>query len=386
MKPILGQGLGLGGGSVGSRQVPSMPAGKNAAAPIQINRWVRNGTHPSNELEVLKNEAINQCALYRTKDYFAAGRIATAPSTADDERWRFAFRSSEFAHAALVSCVVNQPAPGTGNTNSYVELKLFTDATESTLAHSEQFNYGSRVDAASASGWTFMRTFDKIVPITPNTDYYALVKNMNWSTLVSITAYELTSLTEHFAGYLPMNLGVQAPILDVYRQKQRELLRKVWKTGGPKIFNWTIDRGSYSVGTGSAPSQSYKDISRTTYENILDWTHLAAGSTTVTANTPGWYPDTRTWDRVRQGGTIPCVMKAFGKWTAGGGFLTGGSVALKDPTGAIVAQISDAWDATPRWHEVAVNLPADYKKYDVHFKTNAGTFHLWAVTIYPLET
>lgn len=378
---VLGDPLSPGG--VGPRQVPSLPATKLEQPPIQVSRWVRNNKHPNAEYESLKNEALNQAAIFRTKDYCGFFGALGAPEalSASADRWRFAFKSGPYAHAAFVRCVTASPGPSWAATNAYVQLNLHTSPTEAATVLTEQFAYGPRLNPSSSPlGWKYVRVIDKIIDgITPNTDYYALVRNVNGAAVLGFCMFELASMTENFAGYMPQNLAVQGPILDVYREKQRQLAAAIWQGGAPKVFNWSTDPGLYPTGSGPAFNYTYKERSSAVGLNILDLT-----STAVSVNTPGWQPDMRTKNTLRQSASgVPCVMKAFGAMSAG----VGGNVSLKDSSGAVVAQVNNVFTTTPGWQSVTFNLPATYAKYDVHFGEMAGganTFKLWAVSAYEL--
>jgi hypothetical protein len=377
-------------GSVGSRQVRSNPSTKHAVPPIQVRRWVRNGTHPNAEHETLKHESLNHAALYRTKDLFMFPGLVSAAST--QPKWRAAFRTSPYAHAIYVSAVLTYPAAGSRDQNTYSRLRLFTAADESVTHSDTQFNYGPGAYPGavppSTSTWEYVRTFDKMIEVSPSTDYYAFVENMNGARIVSIVAFELTSMTENFDGYLAQNIAASEPITDIYRQNQSELLQETWAGYDPKAFTWSTDPGGTgrSSGYGPGPNFDYKSITSTTGTNILDTGNFGVASTVVNANTPGFHPDLRNKARLSQSAGVPYVMKAFGWYDqAAVPTPTGGAVELKDSSGAVIATIT-GWGATPEWRSVAFNLPATHAKYDVHYRTTTAltTFHLWAVSAYPV--
>jgi hypothetical protein len=374
-------------GTVGPRQVPHMPASRAAQPPIQVNRWVRNDKHPNAEYESAKNEALNQAAIWRTKDYCSfighvTGDSHLAPLAADMDWWRFAFRSGPFAHAALCSAVLYPNGDITTDVNQSVLLNLHTSETEAAVVASQTFNYGPNPvgGSSSTSGWCYTKTLEQYIDITPSTDYYGLIRMQGRAKIGSFTMFELASLTENFDGYLPQNISAQNPILDKYRQNQSEMIQTMQPEYGPKVFNWTVAPGT-SYATGQSPSPfTYKTTTSATERNILDYTLFGGGSTAVSVNTPGWQPDMQLKNRKSQPAGVGCRMKAFGYVSAG----TGGSVILKDSTGASVAALTNVFTTTPGWHSVTFDLPATDAKYDVHFAEPGGvnTFHLWAVSIY----
>lgn len=374
-------------GALGSRQIGQMPAGKLAVPQIQVRRWVRNGTHPNAEYESIKNESLMQSAVYQTKPYVNLyGSISQpAPSSNSWDRWRWAFKSGPHAHAAVISVQLTVQVGSLSAENQYAELRLHTSATEAATVATQQFNYGSSAATGSApQGWRYMRDFTDYIPITPNTTYYALLRSVNYARIQGVTMLELASLTENMAGYLPCNISSHHPVLDVYRQQQRTLIKDLTEKAPPLVFNWTVERGgTFASGNGNgafSPANYWKTTASATGQNILDWDLAGGGSTAVNANTPGWYPDMREKDTLRAN-TVPCTLFAYGQKLTGAG--TGGNVSLKDTTGATIAQLNNVFTTTAGWQSVAFNMPTTATKVDVHFSSPGGvdTFGLGAVTI-----
>jgi hypothetical protein len=373
MRPF--QGDLLAPGFSGDRQVAALPASKAAPPPIQINRFVRNGRHPQAVLESLKAEHANHAAMFRPKEIFSSGRITYNGGAATTEQWRFAFRTSPLTHAIWCRFDIGPPQPSSGITG-YATLKLHTSATEASVVSSTDFVYGINPHT-SGEALNYWRTIDKMIDVTPSTDYYALVERV--SSPIACSIFEVPSMTENFDGYMAQNIVAQGPILDIYRSNHRELATMLWNESGSRLFSWTTDPGSFVglYGLLTNPEYNYKKIASVTPTNVLD-----GSSTVVAASTPGFTLDLTGKLRVSQASTgVPCMIKAFGKMSAG----TGGDVYLVNSAGTIVAGCGvvagDPFTTTPSWKELAFTLPTTQDKYDLFFcSPTGGTFSLWAVS------
>jgi hypothetical protein len=374
--PVLGNRIV----TAGEKQLVAQPASPRELAPIQVNRWVRNGKHPNAEYENAKQEHINQLAMFRTKEvwsvlaHMGGGQLGTNP----ENRYRFAFHTGPLTHALVARVVCAPPWFPNNTSNSNVKLHLYTAADESVLLSSTSFNYGPSPLTGSAFGWAHLRVFEQIIDVAPDTDYYGLWQYVDFGRMFGATVFELASMTENYNGYLAQNIAAHGPVLDVYREKQMTLLKSLWKRGGGKVMNWSTDPSNTSWLTGKqAPNFTYKYTTSATGTNILD-----LSSTAVSSSTPGWTFDMSGKKRLAQTG-VPVVMKAFGQMASGG---ANGIIEIKDSTGAVVASINAAFTTTFSWQSVAFNLPATQAKYDIHFRTNGGVeFRLWAISIYEYE-
>jgi hypothetical protein len=381
MKPRSGNRLDVS--SAGSRQVVANPASRKAQPPIQVRRWVRNDKHPDADLENQKQEHINQCAMLRTKQIFIGmGNVTTGPGVnkAGWPRWRFAFHTGPLAHALYVRSV--QGIPFDISPNAYIQMDLYSDATESTLVSSTQFHYGGdALNGGGSLGWQNMRVIDKYVDVVADTSYYAVIRNVNSARNLSCAVIELASMTQNNSGYLAQNLVAQGNILDVYREKQANLIKSLWKRGGSQVLNWTTEPGNlFPSGSGPAPNWDYKFTSSATATNILDLT-----STTISAATPGWTIDMTGKARLMQPLGAPCLMKVFAYCDVG----ATGIVELKDSAGNVVASVA-VTATTPQWTaSAAFNWPASSAKYDIHYRRTSGAgalgMYLWAVSVYEYE-
>ncbi len=227
-------------------------------------------------------------------------------------------------------------------------------------------------------GWDSIKVVTMYLDVDPDTDYYAVFTDVNYCRMMSACVHELSSMTEHFSGYLPQHIPVGGDILDEYRQNLVTLQYNLWRRGGATVLNYTSD-GDDGVAPYGTP---VLETTSNTARNIIDNT-----STSISAATPGYTIDMTGKERLSQTSGVPCVMKAFGVMASGSGL---GRVYLKDSAGATVASITDVWNSTASWQSVAFNLPATVDKYDLQFSRAASTdlanpFTLYAVSIWEQE-
>jgi len=369
---------------VGPRQVDALPSTKAASPPIQTGRFFRNGKAPDASAFSQLNTQMNQAMLFRTKEALSMmGDLGSAPgiqatsAAGTRKRWRFAFHTSPYAHALLVRAVMFPPSSNYGN-DTYATLKIYSDANESTLISTTEFHYGPGPSGStSVGGWQYHRIVDKFVEgLSADTDYFALVSDVDYGRVQSIAAADLQSMTENYDGYLPTNFTEQSQLLDRYRQNLVTPMPSLWKRGGAKVLGWTTN-------IQSSPTTN----ATTTWKNIIDGT-----STTVSSSTPGWTVDMRYKTRLSQS-VVPCVIKVCGSWLDAGS-ATGGDVKIMDSGGTALATITSGWSSTtPTWVSTTLNLPASaVDKYDIHSRIGvggggaAGTLSIYAVAVFEYET
>lgn len=209
-------------------------------APIPVNRWVRNGKHPNAVYESMKSEAVNQAALYRTKQYFSALGCFNNPQTGgagagDRVRWRFAFHSGPYAQYAQ-ALVVNQD-PNTGGTlSSYGRLDL-TDVNGTVLV-SDTFHWG--MQQGGLTGIDALQPIWKQLPIQPDTDYYGVLTDVDDNVMLTACVYEIASMNQA-GGYMPQNFVSGGPIYDQQRANLAQATEKLWKRSGASVLIWTAD-------------------------------------------------------------------------------------------------------------------------------------------------
>ena len=366
-------------GSVGPRQTVANPTSKAASPPIQGGYWCRNGKHPSPSFISALNEAVNQAALYRSKCVYSnVGRLFNslgAASTSDIARWRFAFHTGPYAHAvyAVVAMLpTDLDIAPYEDYNTQGRLDIFSDTQEAVNAGSYTFTYGAHPTGVNSTvSFQHIKVLTGYIEVSPDTDYTGLFSDVNVGRIQSACVFELASLTENNSGYLSQNITSHSSILDVYREKQATMIRSLWRRGGATVFNWSVDDP-----TGSGPVTA--TVSGVTSRNVIDTT-----ITTVSASSPGWTLDMRNRARLSQTSGVPCRMVAYGKMSAG----TDGDVYLKNSAGTNIATITNGFTTTPKWVTTTFNMPATLDKYDLHIgEPAAGTFSLYAVSIYHYET
>jgi len=360
--------------SVGPRQVPALPASKAAVPPIQIDKYLRNGFHPNAQLWNQLMEATNQGALFRTREVFRSpGMLTPGPvgsfGAGSRARWRFAYRSSTYAHALMAVFVMSPPTAGTAQ-NTYGKLTLFSDTAEATPVLTGTAYYGNGPTGTTvAAGWQYLKTV--MVPIdgiTPSTQYYARFDDVDWGIIQSCSVFELHSMTENFSGYLSQNLTSQSDIVDVYREKVATMQKNLWKGAGGLTLLFTCEDGA-----------SPRTVAVNTPTNVVD------NTTTTTADpAPGYKIDLTNHDRLMQTSGIPVVMKVFAKTTSGTGK---GRFYLKNSAGTTILSITDGLSATATWYSVSGYLPASADTYYLMYDNNSsGTLSCYAMSLYEYET
>ncbi len=358
---------------VGDRQSPAAPTGPLADPPIPLRRWSRNKKHPNAEFQNRINAAANASALYRSKDVFSIAApwfSGNGSFYVNGDLWHFAFHTGPLTTALFARLVMNVPFQPSAN--SYATVKIYSDATLSTLVASEDFRYGA-APGAGGNPYTYggAATIDKFITgLSVDTDYYGVISSSNYAYVWAASISDCPSMTESYGGYLATNYTAHTPILAVDRQKPQELMRSVWKRGASKVWNWAVTPGSFLDGSDS--SDNYRSITTTstTLKNILD-----QSSTTVSSSTPGPTFDMRYKNRISQTG-VPVVLKAYGY----AGSPADMNVVIKDSSGGTLATVS-GFGTSAAWKSTTVTLPASVAKYDFQFKvTGAARAHLYAIS------
>lgn len=363
----------------GDRQVPQLPITKAALPPINTDRYFRNSKHPDASAFNELNAHLNAGMLFRTKEVFSIlGDLGSAPgiqatSTAGTRpRWRFAFHLSPYSHAILARAVLFPPSSNYAN-DTYATLKIYSDATETTLVGTTEFHYGpGPAGNTSVGGWQYHRVVDRLITgLTANTSYYGVWSDETYGRLQSACVADIQSMTENYDGYVPVNFTEQSQLLDSYRENLVTPIPALWKRGGAKVLQWTVNDQS-----------SPRTIAGSTATNLLD-----GSSTSVTTATPG-YALTMAVGKARlsqQSTGVPVVMKVFCSTSSATGQ---GRIYLKTSSGTVL-QITNSIPLTdaPAWVSVTGTIPVGTAKYDLMFDNNSsGTLSVYAVSIYEYET
>lgn len=364
----------------GARQVPTPPATKAASPPIQTDRWFRNGKAPDASVFSSMNEAMNQAMLYRTKECFsyvgilgAGGGLGVSSVIGTRARWRFAFHTSPYTHA-LVCRAVLYPQSNGFNSNAYAQLRIYSDAGETTEVAGARtdFYYGvNPLQTANVAGWQYMKVVDQFVDLsaagmTADTTYYARISDVDYGLIQSIAIADIQSMTENYAGCLPQNFTQESLILDEYRENLVAPMPTLWKRGGAKVFNWTVDNNQTSP----------RQVAVATATNLLD-----GSSTTYGAAIPGLTFNMTGKARLSQPG-VPVRVHAYMACSS----AANGNVHLRDSTGAVLLTLANTLGAgVGGWITGTVTLPASEAKYYLTHSTAAGTLSTYAASAYEYD-
>lgn len=350
-----------------NKSTDGITTSRTVSPPIQITRWIRNGKHPNALLESMLGEAMNQAAMFRTKQPFSWSTISGAGGTpasagaGSRNRWRFAFHTGPYTQA--VNVIVMMQSQNTGlDSDAYAQLDL-TNAAGTT---SETFHYGNSPYASATYGIDAMAMVQKIVLVTPDTDYTGLFTDVDNGRIFSACVFELASLTQNFNGYLPQNFTAMGPIFSQYRENLATVGRNLWRRGAAHVLNFTSDVDANAPGTAGV-----------TPLNILDTT-----VSTIDPTTPGFTIDMTGKARLSQSTGVPVVMRVFANSAVGTG-----SVFFKNSAGATLMSIADTWTPGQSWQTVTGMLPAGVDKYDIQLAGDASfVFTVYAVSIYEYES
>jgi hypothetical protein len=363
----------------GDRQVPELPVSKAGSPPIQTDRFFRNGKYPDATAFNEMNAQMNQAMVFRTKEafsffgacglwptgfggYFIGPALGSFAGTT--KRWRGAFHTGPYHHALLVRVVMCPPHSNFLEA-TYATLKIYSDASETTLVSTTEFYYGSGPSNAVVGGWQYHKFIDKFVEgLTADTDYYLVFSDENYGRLQSCSIADLASMTENYGGYLPTNFTEESQILDEYRQNLVAPMPALWKRGGAKVLNWNCD-----------PQFSPRTIAVNTATNLLDGT-----STTYGAAIPGYTLDMTGKNRLSQTG-CPCVMKVHLSCTS----AANGVVHLRDSAGTIVATCTNTYGAGVSGWISSAQFNLSSGKHYLTYQTAAGTLSVRAASIYEYE-
>jgi hypothetical protein len=358
------------------RKVASSPASKTAPQALQLDRYFRVGKAPDAAATSALRNSMNYAMLHRTKAAFEWTSILGAASGIGQSsagaglraRFRFAFHTSPYQHALYVRTFLYPQTAGF-NSNAYAQLDIYSNATETVNVSSTKFYYGNNpLNTLNVAGWQYMKDVALFVDgLSADTDYYAKVSDGDNGLIQSISAADLQSMTENYNGYLASNYTQESLILSTDRSTLLAPMPLLWKRGGAKVLNWTVDTQASPQTTTSA-----------TATNLIDNT-----STTYGSSIPGYTLDMTGKARLSQPTGVPCKMFAYIDSTS----ANVGLLELRDSAGTIIQSVNYTGAAnTPAWYAVTFNLPASSAKYYLTFRTSLGTFKVYAVSIIEYET
>lgn len=367
-------GLDVSAGDLGPAQVPQVPVDKAARAPIQIDRQYRNGRCPDASAFSELNVQANQAALWRTKEVFShagmlgtgAGIAVSSAGSGDRTRWMFAFRTSPFMHALLCRAVLYPQSSGF-TSGSYARLDVYD--TSNTQFGSVEFHYGTNpLDTANVAGWQYMKVCDRFLDgLSPDTEYWGMVVDVDNGLIQSLAVAELNSMTEHYSGYLATNYTAESLIVDKGRENIAALLPTLWRGSPASVLQFQTEALTLPQVTTSASAVNLIDQSSTTYGPSI----------------PGYTLDMTGKARLSQQSTgVPVEIRAYMACTS----AADGVLHLRDSSGTVIATLNNTGGVFGGWASASATLPATIGKYYLTFQTAAGQVKVWAVSIWEYET
>lgn len=369
--------------SPGSRQIAQNPASRAATAPIQVHLHARNGKAPNVWLINQFFEAANQGILYRTKEVFASSGYvgiygAEVPSSAgagDRIRWRFAFHTGVYSRALMVNMILH-PQDSGFTRNSAARVDIYTSATYGgSPVASATFNHGPGANGTTiVYGLSYLKqSIQYMEGLSPDTDYYGIVTDVDNGRAVSCSIAEMQSMSETFDGYLPQNLTAESPILDVYRERLAEVIYNLYRRGGATVFNFSTDGDGAVRGVYASP---------TTLNNV-PLNMINQDTIAYVDADPGYQLDMTGCARLSQYTTgVPIRFCAYVDIPA----ANTGKVCLRDSTGTIVTSLTQA-GAYAGWVTTTGLLPVGEDKYFITYERTSGAdmIELYAVSCYQYE-
>jgi hypothetical protein len=376
-------GFNVDPANVGSRQVAQNPAGKAASAPIQVHRHARNGKAPDAWLINQFCEAANQGILYRTKEVFASSGYVglngteIPQSTAGDRvRWRFAFHTGVYSRALMVSMIMHPQDSGT-TANSAGRIDIYSSATYGgSPVATATFNHGANPGGTTpVAGLSYLKESKQFIEgLTPDTDYYGIVSDVDNGRMVSCSIAEIQSMTETFDGYMPQNITAESAILDVYRENLAEITYNLWRRSAGPFFNFTTEEDA-------ALRVVYADP--TTLNNV-PLNIVSQAPITYVAADAGYTIDTTGCARRSQYTTgVPVRFCAYVDVPA----ATTVAVKLRNSAGTAVITLTQA-GAYTGWATTTGVIPVGEDKMYITHERTAGTAQIatYAVGCYQYET
>jgi hypothetical protein len=336
-------------------QTVSLSSSSIESAPIEIDRWFRDGLHPNASPLNQMNEAANQAVVYRTKELFGhlggdGDFIIGAAHAGTTVRFRGAFRTGPYAIAAQVVVVLRQNAPAATTSRGYSTMDLYSDAAMTSLVSTTEFNFG--VGDHAATDWVHRKVVTKYVELSADTDYYVKFSDVDYCLVLGVSIFELGSMLEGVNGYLAQNTSTHTPVLNLHRQNLVTVSNALWQKGGAKCFDWDPQT------------------------DALVFTTTSAAAVTICN---GYVLDGTGKDRESQTSGVPCVFKACLKSSSGAQTAT---VYLKDSGGSTIASVSTT-STTPIWASTTFNLPASSATYKTMASCTGGaTNTVYGITAY----
>jgi hypothetical protein len=339
-------------------------------APIIPAKWARNGEYPDAQLQAQLVRHVNAGALVRLKEHaaLASPLPAPTPTSSVGSRWRCTFRTSPFSQYLWVRFAFRL---GSASLSFGKGVRATVTKTDGTFVGTCTIQVGGLGTATPATWQTgdapLVDAAGDLVVLEPGVVHHAHFEDLVDSSLVFATVYEWSVENDIANGLAPGSAADGTPILDADRQSVAELASLLWNGQASHLWNWTTNTAAARTTTSGSTA------------NLID-----TAVTTVSASSPGATLDLSGWGRVMHATTTVHVW-VYGRLASPSGTIEG-RVTLRDSTGAVVSTVSGFTTAQGQWRAATAVLPASKSKYDLHFElegTGSGTFHVWAVSIFP---
>ena len=344
-------------------------------APIQPQRWCRNGLVPDAAYLRQLVRAQNHIMAYRRKVFCRWGDVNNATAGAAGTVNRYRFRCHVGYGTTHIGFVFGMGRAGTTGANPNVVIS----ATVAGGATSTKTFYQGLENTISTDGPNSITWIRTKIAVTANTTYEMLVSSVDYARILSVMAYEVAatevdSAVDYFHELAP---GVGQPIHDSIRERIFTGLTALYKRNGPHLYSF--------LGNGDGTNPSFTG---TTWTNIID------GTTTTTSEAAGVYVSDvansgpshayRLSDGAATG--FSAVLAVYGQVTTAS---NGGEVRFYDDSIGTIATITGI-TTTLQWHTttVTINDLATLGKMVVQARHNtaAHTVRVDAVSLYAYET
>jgi len=349
--------------------------------PVAPRSNARNGRFPSAAFAKSMADLTNQAILVRTKEvarFFthvtqtpSSPMIPNSGGAGERNRWISAFHSSPFVNRLWAIITLAQSTTAGRNPYGRIRCETMAPATvgDATVYAGTTATNGTNTDTPAFFASIVVPFIDpsdgSIVTIPADTDLTLTFSDFDDARMLSATVFEEAQVPDTLTGYVDANVSVLAPIIDATREQIATRLNAQWKAGAAHLFNWAADSASAAVTTTSS-----------TAKNLVDRT-----STTVAFFTPGYTLDLTNTTRLSTttSGTLVTMWVNAKDSTAGNG-----TVQLVDGGASVMGSIT-GFTTSQTWQSTTFFLPAAVAKYDLQFKTSAGTLTVYAVSVYMYE-
>lgn len=353
-----------------------------AKAPLSLKKYARNTGSPLAEFQNKVAERMGYAAFVRNRQLCSfggqvwSGAASAVPTSAAGtrSRWRFQFHSDPYArYIRLRWGLMRQD--NLSATDCYARLRLYSDATMSTLVGEAAYHYGSTdqapSDVPSEIGSVLSAVRDPndsnvIIEIDPDTDYWCEFADVNYGRLAFASVWEFAKAPDTDNGYPSNAHGAGSPVYDEHRRQVAEMGRALHRNGGPMLWCYSSDTDATARTLASGSVRNLIDDSSTTY------TYADPGATFALTN--------HATIRQQAGSGVPVRMWVY----ADGAASDTGVVRLVDEDGTTKLTVTID-QAAAGWYEATGYLPATTAKYFLMYGGNASSLAVYAVSIYEFE-